>query len=266
VLLRRVVSGVVMGDHGGPHQVTHMARDGGDPQIVEASTVIGNAAPSTLASLLPADQAKLLTDSYADRTPSLSLFALTLGLSKPPREFGVSSYATQLLPDWMTTLASYAEAKTLMADEPGSQMPPLAIADYTAIDSGVPSPPFVLSVVGPDRVSNWDGLDQDTYRAKRARWQQALLAHLDRSYPGLAGAVTAAAFNTAFSVQQYLGAPQGAVYGFAPLLPNSEAPYRTPRTALPGLYLSSAYAGIGGYSGVMQAAEGCAELILQERK
>ncbi|MFT3938930.1 phytoene desaturase family protein [Rhodopseudomonas sp.] len=266
VLLRRVVSGVVMGDHGGPHQVTHMARDGGDPQIVEASTVIGNAAPSTLASLLPADQAKLLTDSYADRTPSLSLFALTLGLSKPPREFGVSSYATQLLPDWMTTLASYAEAKTLMADEPGERMPPLAIADYTAIDSGVPSPPFVLSVVGPDRVSNWDGLDQDTYRAKRARWQQALLAHLDRSYPGLAGAVTAAAFNTAFSVQQYLGAPQGAVYGFAPLLPNSEAPYRTPRTALHGLYLSSAYAGIGGYSGVVQAAEGCAELILQDRK
>ncbi|NEW88872.1 NAD(P)/FAD-dependent oxidoreductase [Rhodopseudomonas sp. WA056] len=265
VVLRRVVSGLVMGDHGGAHRVTHVARDGGDPQTVEAATVIGNAAPATLASLLPADQAQRLTASYADHTRSLSLFALTLGLSRPPREFGVGSYATQLLPDWMTTLASYAEGKTLMADEPGARMPPLAIADYTAIDSGVPSPPYVLSVVGPDRVSNWDGLEQDAYRAKRGRWQQALLAHLDRSYPGLSGAITAAAFNTAYSVQQYLGAPQGAVYGFAPLLPNSDAPYRTPRTTLPGLYLASAYAGIGGYSGVVQAAQGCAELILRDR-
>lgn len=265
VLLRRTVSGVVMQDPGAAHRVTHTMRDGSDPQTVEASIVIGNAAPATLASQLPEHQAQLLTASYAERAPSLSLFALTLGLSKPPREFGVSSYATQLLPDWMRTLASYAEAKMLMADEPGPRMPPLAIADYTAIDSGVPSPPYVLSVVGPDRVTNWDGLDQDTYRAKRGRWQQALLAHLDRSYPGLAGAVAAAAFNTAFSVQQYLGAPQGAVYGFAPLLPQSNAPYRSPRTALPGLYLASAYAGIGGYSGVVQAAAECAELILQDQ-
>ncbi|MFT4276182.1 MAG: FAD-dependent oxidoreductase [Rhodopseudomonas sp.] len=265
VLLRRTVSGVVMQDPGAAHRVTHTMRDGSDPQTVEASIVIGNAAPATLASQLPEHQAQLLTASYAERAPSLSLFALTLGLSKPPREFGVSSYATQLLPDWMTTLASYAEAKMLMADEPGARMPPLAIADYTAIDSGVPSPPYVLSVVGPDRVTSWDSLDQDTYRAKRGRWQQALLAHLDRSYPGIAGAVTAAAFNTAFSVQQYLGAPQGAVYGFAPLLPQSDAPYRSPRTALPGLYLASAYAGIGGYSGTVQAAAECAELILQDQ-
>ena len=166
----------------------------------------------------------------------------------------------------MTRLADYAQGTQLMAGEPDGRLPPLAIVDYAAIDSGVPSPPYVLSVVGPDRVLNWDGLEQDAYRAKRDRWQQALLAHLDRSYPGLAGAVTAAAFNTAYSVQQYLGAPQGAVYGVAPLLPNSDAPYRAPRTTLPGLYLSSAYAGIGGYSGVVQAAEGCADLILKDRK
>jgi len=265
VLLRRTVSAVELGARGEAHRVTHTTRDGGDPQTVETPTVLGNAAPAALAALMPEAQAAQLTASYAARTPSLSLFALTLGLSRPPREFGVSSYSTQILPDWMTTLASYAEGKTLMADEPGDRMPPVAIADYSAIDSGVPSPPYVLSVVGPDRLSNWDGSDPDAYRAKRGRWQQALLDHLDRHYPGLAGAVTASAFNTAYSVQQYLNAPVGAVYGFAPTPPAGTMPYRSPRTVMPGLYLASAYAGFGGYSGAVQAAEACADLVLRDR-
>ena len=145
--------------------------DGSDPQTVDTARIIGNAAPETLAALLPEASGAKLNDAYGHRQRSISLFALTLGLSKPPREFGVSSYSTQLLPGWMTKLAGYAQATTLMADEPGERMPPLAIVDYAAIDSGVPTPPYVLSVVGPDTLSNWDDGDQDAYRAKRARWQ-----------------------------------------------------------------------------------------------
>ncbi|MBI5129275.1 MAG: NAD(P)/FAD-dependent oxidoreductase [Rhodopseudomonas palustris] len=264
VLLRRVVSRVEMGEPGGIHRITHTARDGSDPQAVEALTVIGNAAPGALAALMPEAQADRLTESYAGRPLSLSLFALTLGLSQPPREFGVSSFSTQLLPDWMSDLAGYAEGKTLMAGEPAQRMPPLALADYAAIESGVPSPPYVLSVVGPDQIANWSGLTQDDYRAKRGRWQQAIVDHLDRIYPGLAGAVTASSFNVALSVQQYLNVPQGSVYGFAPLPPDDDAPYRSPRTVVPGLYLASAYAGVGGYSGVVQSAALCADIILRD--
>jgi phytoene dehydrogenase-like protein len=122
----------------------------------------------------------------------------------------------------------------------------------------------VLSIFGPDRLSNWDGSDLALYRDKRARWQDAIARYLDRSYPGLAGAITTASFNTALSVRQYLNAPGGAVYGFAPL-PHSAiggAPPRSPRTAVPGLYLSSAYAGFGGYSGAIQSAGACADMIL----
>jgi hypothetical protein len=39
---------------------------------------------------------------------------------------------------------------------------------------------------------------------------------------------------------------------------------RSPRTAVPGLYLASAYAGFGGYTGVVQSAGACAEMILRE--
>jgi phytoene dehydrogenase-like protein len=263
VMIRRVVAGIALNAQGQPSGVTHTARDGGDVKTVESPVIVSNAAPEILASLMPADAARKLADGYAQQRPSISLFALTLGLSKPPREFGVANYSTQLLPPWMTRLDDYAQGAPLMANEPGERMPPMAIVDYAAIDSGVPAPPYVLSIFGPDRLSNWDSSDLDGYRDKRARWQDAIARYLDQFYPGLAGAITSSSFNTALSVRQYLNAPEGSVYGFAPAPPDS-TPNRSPRTAVPGVYLSSAYAGFGGYTGVIQSAGACADMILRE--
>jgi phytoene dehydrogenase-like protein len=266
VLVRRLVTGVAVDAQGRVSGVTHTARDGSDPKTVEGLRVIGNAAPETLAALMPESAAETLRASYAQQAPSASLFALTLGLAKPPREFGIECYSTQILPPGMTRLSDYAKGATRMADEPGGLMPPMSVVDYAAIDSGVPTPPFVLSVLGPDHLSNWDSSDMDAYRAKRGRWQQAIVDYLDRIYPGLAGAVVASSFNSALSVRQYLNAPHGAVYGFAPSPQHAtqRIPRRSPRTVVPGLYLASAYAGFGGYSGVVQSAAVCADMILGE--
>jgi phytoene dehydrogenase-like protein len=234
--------------------------------MVEALRIVSNAAPATLGELMPAASAEKLTESYSGRTPSISLFALTLGLSKPPSEFGISAYSTQLLPPWMKRLSDYAQGAVLMADEPGERMPPMSIVDYAAIDSGLPVPPYVLSVYGPDLLSNWDSSDMDAYREKRGRWQEAIVRYLSSIYPDLSDAVVASSFNTALSVRQYLNAPAGAVYGFAPTPPSSiwRTPVRSPRTAVPGLYLASAYAGFGGYTGVVQSGADCADMILRE--
>jgi phytoene dehydrogenase-like protein len=265
LLVRRLVTGVALDSNGRVSTVTHTARDGSDPKQVEGLRVISNAAPETLATLMPATAANKLRESYAQQAPSASLFALTLGLSKPPREFGIKFYSTQILPDDMTRLSDYARGATLMADEPGERMPPMSVVDYAAIDSGVPTPPFVLSVLGPDHLSNWDNSDMDAYREKRGRWQQAIVRYLDGMYPGLAEGIVASSFNSALSVRQYLNAPHGAVYGFAPSpQPAQRIPRRSPRTVVPGLYLASAYAGFGGYSGVVQSAGACANIILRE--
>lgn len=267
VIVRRSAIAIGFDSNGRIASLTHTAKDGSNPQTVETSRIVSNAAPETLASLLPEDHRAQLLAPYRDRQPSISLFALTLGLSISPREVGVTSYSTQLLPDWMTTLRDYAKATVLMADEPGGRMPPLAIVDYAAIESGVPTPPYVLSVVGPDKLSNWNGDDQEAYRAKRARWQDAIVTYLDGNYPGLSSSITSSTFNTALSVQQYLGAPRGSVYGFAPTPPRSlfSTSRRTPATAIAGLYLASAYTAFGGYTGVIQSGGACADMILRER-
>ncbi|MEH2511929.1 phytoene dehydrogenase-like protein [Nitrobacteraceae bacterium AZCC 1564] len=266
VFLRRTARAINLDSNGVVCGLAHTAKDGSDPQVVETSCVIGNAAPENIASLLPDTRGAELRAVYADRQPSLSLFALTLGLSKPPREFGIDSYSTQLLPDWMKRFADYSQGTALMANEPGDRMPPLAIVDYAAIDSGVPAPPYVLSVVGPDALINWDGLSQDEYRAKRARWQDAIVAYLEKHFTGLSNAVVASSFNTAFSVRQYLSAPHGSVYGFAPTPSRAgNLPRQTNVTPITGLYLASAYTGLGGYTGVIQSAEACADMILSQR-
>ena len=266
VLVRRVVSAIAVDPQGRASTVTHTARDGSDAKIVEGVRIVSNAAPAALAPLMPAEAAEQLTTEYVERAPSISLFALTLGLAKPPREFGISAYSTQLLPPDMARLSDYAQGAALMAEEPGERMPPMSMVDYAAIDSGVPSPPYVLSILGPDLLSNWDSSDMDAYREKRGRWQQAIVRYLSSLYPGLADGVVASSFNTALSVRQYLNAPDGAVYGFAPTTPRSiwRAAARSPRTAVPGLYLASAYAGFGGYTGVVQSAGACADMILHE--
>ena len=187
IALRRVATGIGTDAAGRVNSVTHIAKAGGDPQTVEADCIISNAAPEIAATLLPAAQGSKLTASYADRASSVSLFALTLGLSRKPDEIGLASYSTQLLPDWMTSLADYAKGTALFADEPGERMPPMSIVNYSAIDSGVPTSPYIVSVVGTDRLSNWSGVERDVYTAKRARWQEAIVA-LSRSHlSGLEG-------------------------------------------------------------------------------
>ena len=118
-----------------------------------------------------------------------------------------------------------------MAEEPGERMPPMSVVDYAAIDSGVPAPPYVLSIFGPDLLSNWDASDMDAYREKRGRWQEAIVRYLGSIYPGLGEAVVASSFNSALSVRQYLNAPDGAVYGFAPTPPSPIRPDPSVRRA-----------------------------------
>lgn len=264
VALRRVVTGIGVDTEGRANSVTHIAKAGDDPQTVEADCVVSNAAPGIAAALLPGPQGAKLSASYADRAPSVSLFALTLGLSRKPDEIGLPSYSTQLLPDWMTSLADYAKGTALFANEPGERMPPMSIVNYSAIDSGVPIQPYIVSAVGTDRLTNWSGVERPVYTAKRARWQDAIIGYLDRIYPGLKDAIVASALNTASSMVSYLNAPDGAAYGFAPNPPAaSHAQRRSPHTVIGGLYLASSYAGFGGYNGAIQAGQACADEIIE---
>ena len=91
----------------------------------------------------------------------------------------------------------------------GEAMPPVAIVNYSAIDSGLGGPPYPVSVVGVDRESKLGRprCRQPTRRSDCA-WCAALIAAIDRAFPGFAAHVVASVFSTASTMSTYLNAPE----------------------------------------------------------
>jgi len=268
LLLRRTVTSIVIDGDGRPAGIVHEGKNGDDPVEVRAPVVVSNAAPAHVKAMLRGGAGKRFFAPYANRPLSMSLFSATFGLSVPPAEVGLTAYSTLLLPEWMRSLADYSRCAAILAEAPGEAMPPVAIVDYSAIDSGLGGPPYPVSVAGVDRLSNWSGLDSAAYDSKRNLWCAAILAAIDRTFPGFAEKVQQSVFSTASTMNSYLNAPDGAVYGFAPLPPSGSfwnGPERSPATALPGLYLASSYAGSGGYTGAILAGATAARLVLAAR-
>src|SRR6202035_3413612 len=222
---------------------------------------------SVIADMLPEPARAVFAAAYATRKLSMSAFSATYGLSVPPAELGMRTFANFLLPSWMRKLADYGRSAVLLAGPPGEEAPVMTAVNFSAIDSGLGGPHYPVSVVGPDRLDNWIDLDKDAHEAKRAAWRDAIAAAIDREFPGFARHVVAAVFNTAHSMNSYLGTPDGAVYGFAPLPPTGpvwRGVDRSVTTTVPGLYLASAFAGFGGFTGAIKAGDDAAHRILAE--
>jgi len=265
ILLSRKLTGILLDGQGHASGVVHQAPEGADAAEALAPILIANAAPASIAAMLPVAAREHFGSAYARQRLSISLFAATFGLSVRPATLGFRRYATFLMPSWMHSLRDQRRSAQLLGEKPGQGDPALSIVDYSAIDSGLGGPPYPVSVVGVDRVSNWSGLDKTAYATKRDLWQQAVVEIIDRQFPGFASQIVASVFNTAVSLQNYLGTPEGAVYGFAPLPPSGpiwRGPGRSVLTPVHGLYLASSFAGSGGFTGAIRAGADCAQRIL----
>jgi phytoene dehydrogenase-like protein len=266
VLLRRTVTEVRAVRGGEPATIVH-CRDGADAVEIEAAVVVANAAPGALAPLLTEPARSRIEGAVARCAPSMSAFSATIGLDRPAAEFGLRSYSTVLLPPWLKTFADYAKGAAAVLTIAEGVAPPLTIANYSAIDSGLGGPPYSINVLGPDRVANWENLSREAFAERRGHVLDGIIAVIDRAFPGFAGAVVAKSLSTASSMSSYINTPQGAIYGFAPLPPkeaNGHGLGRSPKTPVPGLYLASAYAAAGGFTGAIMGGAAAADAILAE--
>ena len=266
----RTATRILLDEQGNTCGVEHEATNGGESQIDRAPVVFGNAAPHILAKSLPADVRETFMAPYAEQPLSLSLFSIALGLKRPPAEFGVKSYSTFMLPAWMTTLSSVRENAKLLSHSPGQRRPMIAFVDYSVIDSGLNAEaPYLANITGVDLVDNWNGLTKEQYDQRRNEWIEALIEMLDKEFPGLAAAVVQKEMATARTMQEYLNTPNGALYGFASRPPTHlplKGPEHTPKTTIEGLWLASAFAGSGGYTGAMMSGAIAARLAIAHVK
>lgn len=232
-----------------------------------APVVFVNCAPPVFAAMAPAAVREHIAATYPDKEPSISLFTVARGLSRPPRDFGVTAYSTFIYPDGFGDFASYASSSSRFAAPPGSP-PPYGLADYDRIDAGLrrDGDPYFLTVTGVDRFAWRSDLSDSEDIARRAAWVDAFVADFDRWYPGLGSSVSHRGMATARTMRNRLGTPTGEVYGWRPT--PSRMFRRPPSIAagVSGAYYASAYTVSGGFSGAMNGGLMAADLALRQSR
>jgi all-trans-retinol 13,14-reductase len=246
------VTSILLDARGGAAGVVYQDSDGSVHEAY-APIVFAGAAPSAVAAMLPDTLRAAFSRRFARYDPSISLFNVSLALSRPASDFGVAAYSTFIYPERMRRFSDWPHAAAAFAKDPPDVMPPYVIADYGRLDSGLrqPGDPYLVSLCGVDRLAWWGGLDEAAELARRRRWIEALVADVDRHYPGFAGAVTQSEIATARTMRSRLGTPSGEVYGFRPTPARLFARPPSTSTSIKGLWISSAYSISGGYSGSM---------------
>ena len=263
------VTGIEVDAYGSVTGVEYRVEGTQGSQLVRTKVVFGNAAPDILAGMLPGDLREDFKRPYRGRTPSISLVSITLGLDRPASEFGVSSYSTMLIPEWMKDLSDFRRCSALFEDPPATRMPAISLVDFNQIDSGLAKGGlYPVSVVCPDRYANWRDLDESAYRLHRDRWLDAIIAHLDTEWPGIAAAVREKTMATARTMREHLNTPDGAVYGYALQPPDGmlKGPPIAVQTSVDGLWLASAFAGAGGFSGAMSCGAAAAQAVVRAKQ
>ena len=225
------------------------------PNLVRTSAVVANCAPQVLSAMLPETVRGRFDKPYAGLKQSMSLFCVHFGMKPDAGGVLPRDYSSILLPGWMRALADYAEAGAVLGSAPNGRLPPVGVVNYGLIDSRLgDGTTSLVTVTGIDRIENWRNLSREQEAARREAWANAIEEELERHWPGFSALVSQRHFVSSLSMQRYLRTPGGAVYGFATPPPGKTIWFgrdKSPKTALPGVYLASSYGGSGGYSGTL---------------
>jgi all-trans-retinol 13,14-reductase len=227
--------------------------------------IFAGAAPSAVVDMLPQDKKETFAHQFSKFEPSISLFNVSLGLSRPASELGISAYSTFIYPDGMKRYSDFSSAAAVFGRTPIGAIPPYVIADYGRLDAGLrqSQDPYLVSLCGVDRLAWSHELDDREEKERRKRWIDVLIADVDRRFPGFAGAVSQTEIATARTMQKHLGTPSGEVYGFRPTPSRLFGRLPSAATSIEGLWISSAYTVSGGYSGAMQGGLMAADAALK---
>ncbi len=247
------VNEIILADDGSAKGVRYTDSNGAVGEAY-APVVFANAAPALLAEMLPQDRKADFLKPYASFEPSVSLFNVSLGLSRPASDFGINAFTTFVFPQDMTRFAQMPDMAARFGGPAGKAIPNYTIADYGRLDAGIrkPDDPWLVSICGIDKLDWWQERDETTAKVDLQTWIKALIADVDRMFPGFAGAVTTSEIATSRTMRSRLGTPNGEVYGFRPTPSRLFSRPPSAATSIKGLYLSSAYSISGGYAGAMQ--------------
>jgi len=220
-------------------------------EVLDADVVVSNADPTTTFGklLAGADIPARLRRKVEKTKPSLSSFAIYLGLRRDLRARGLGAFNRWLYPTWDLE-ACYAPA---LEGQLSDRLPLFVSSSTSRDDSGRLAPAGcstlqILSLMPWEPFARWADVPAEQrgadYRQFRREIADRMLERVDRELPGLIGDVDVERISTPLSNVDYVRSVQGGIYGPAQTS-DQMGPWRfAARTPVDGLVL----AGAGVYS------------------
>jgi all-trans-retinol 13,14-reductase len=232
--------------------------DGGS---IEAQIVVSGVNPfRTFFELLPTGA---VSEVFAHRLrrmePSLSMYSMYVGLDCPPSELGIPAgnsfhnYSVDQEEGYQRTLRGEIDRTDW------------CLTSYQCESDSAMYPPGggIVSLAELTPGADWIGMDDDLYRERKARTRERLLAKIRGRYPDIESHLEVLELATPRTMYRYTGNHQGAVYGLAQTVEQSNRRRLRNRTPLEGLYLTGAWTWAGGgYEGAMMTGVQTAQAVL----
>jgi YbgC/YbaW family acyl-CoA thioester hydrolase len=208
-----------------------------DDDTIDARTVVAAVDPWTVAELLGDEE----TGIEPSGEPSLSMFALYMGLGRKPASLG--------MPDGAVFIGGAADAEgAYRASLKGElEETDIVLSNPTSIDPGsAPGDKGMVHAVGLVNGRPWFDLEGAAYLKRKRRATEALAERLERLYPGLGAAVEVQEAATPRTMHGYTRNHLGAVYGLAQTPGQSGARRPAATTPVSGLFRTGAWVLPGG--------------------
>ncbi len=213
-----------------------------EPVTVACDNVVANCAIPIVPELLDEPHASNLREKIANFTNSCSLLCMYLGFNTDVGKFGVKHYSNFVRGEDVKTL------KDLHLNNRGDwSNRSFIFVDYNKVDSTLAPPGKAEGVIcAVDYLEQWEGLNEEDYKARKEEIAQLLLHRLDKQFPGIRERIEYYEVSTPKTIKRYTSNPGGSVYGYAQSKEQTASKRFRNNFLIPNLYFASAWAFPGG--------------------
>ncbi|OEK03782.1 hypothetical protein BFP97_07305 [Roseivirga sp. 4D4] len=212
------------------------------PVTINCDNVVANCAIPVVPAMLDEPFASSLKKQISGKVNSCSLLCMYLGFNKKIEEFGVGHYSNVIEGEDVRSL------KDVKSNHQGDwNKRRFIFVDYGKVDAQLAPPDKSEGVICTvDYVQDWEGLNDEEYKAKKEEVAQILLQRLDKQFPGIRESIEYYEVSTSKTIQRYTSNPTGSVYGYAQTKEQIGNERFRNNFLIPNLYFASAWAFPGG--------------------
>ncbi len=247
VKLNHLVTGIIY-ENKNPSGVKYYdKRTEKNNEVIDTASeiIINSALPSLTKELMPGRSGEALDNQIKNLKIGASLLTVYYGFNKLLSTIGNKNYSTFIYDKSVSS-----QADILPNNHSDFKTRSFTFVDYGQIDSMLaPGGKSVGAVCCIDYPADWEELDREEYKKKKAETCEIITDRCDKLIPGFRDSVEYMELATPLSIQRYTLNPKGAVYGFAQI-PNRKSDYLN---NLPhNLHIASAWGKMGGgFSGAI---------------